>query len=63
MAKQPLRNRAYWGPKLSRNVQRDGENAKNLKKSGWTVGVIWECETKNADTLASRIADIMGRPA
>lgn len=35
-----------------RNVQRDSDNSRLLRKAGWRVIVIWECETKDAQKLA-----------
>ena len=40
----PKSRREYWEPKLRGNVQRDLRNLKLLKKLGWKVLVIWECE-------------------
>lgn len=40
----PGRNRDYWGPKLSRNVERDRRNDAALRGSGWRVLRIWEHE-------------------
>lgn len=34
----------YWKPKLERNVKRDKANEKTLRKMGWKMLVIWECE-------------------
>ena len=40
----PSTNRAYWDKKLKRNVERDADEIRQLKKAGWKVFVIWECE-------------------
>ncbi len=53
--KQPKSNSGYWTPKLARNVERDAINRARLQKDGWRVLVIWECETKKLDLLASKI--------
>ena len=36
------KNKNYWIPKIERNIQRDKEINKQLKKLGWTVIRIWE---------------------
>jgi DNA mismatch endonuclease (patch repair protein) len=41
----PKSNRTFWKQKLARNRQRDGERAAALKKMGWSVIVVWECQT------------------
>lgn len=40
----PSTNRDYWEKKLNRNVERDALEITLLKKAGWKVFVIWECE-------------------
>jgi len=55
-AKRPSSNRAFWDRKLSRNLERDCENAVVLRKTGWKVLVIWECETKDRECLAAKIS-------
>jgi len=54
---RPVNNAEYWSRKLDKNIERDKKNKKELKKLGWNVFVIWECEIKkaNADKLFRRI--------
>ena len=47
----PKSNVAFWTEKLKRNVQRDKENIRALKKQGYRVNVLWECETTNIKRL------------
>ncbi len=35
-------NRAYWIPKIERNIARDKQNNKKLKKAGWQVIRLWQ---------------------
>lgn len=35
----------YWGPKIARNVARDRRNRRRLRSLGWSVLVVWECDT------------------
>src|SRR5258708_32237927 len=46
----PKSNAAYWHPKLARNKERDAERLTALKKMGWRVLTIWECETPDVST-------------
>lgn len=46
----------YWGPKLTRNVRRDGRNQRLLQALGWSVLTVWECQTKHAGPLARKLA-------
>jgi DNA mismatch endonuclease, patch repair protein len=45
----------YWRPKLERNRERDKNARKALKKSGWRVLIIWECETHDEAHLKRRL--------
>ena len=45
VASRPASNTEYWRAKFSRNVKRDKQNARELKKLGWHLIVVWECET------------------
>lgn len=49
----------YWRPKLQRNQQRDRENLKRLRKLGWHVLVIWECEVRDTNRTAARIQEFL----
>lgn len=51
----PKTNTKYWLPKLARNVARDAKNIATLRRSGWHVLVIWECEAKDSDYLRQRL--------
>jgi len=58
--RRPKSNQTFWDAKLDRNVERDREAYAQLAASGWEVGVIWECETKDADALQSRLSSMLG---
>jgi len=47
----PQTRKKFWEEKLAGNKERDKKNVRELKKLGWDVLIIWECETK--DTLIS----------
>lgn len=42
----PKSNQNYWQSKLEKNRRRDEENYSALRKDGWNVFVVWECELK-----------------
>jgi DNA mismatch endonuclease (patch repair protein) len=55
-SKKPVASRAkYWLPKLACNIERDLKNLRQLKKLGWKVLVLWECQCKDVDSLTRRI--------
>lgn len=42
--RMPKSNVQYWKNKIDRNVQRDKTNHDQLRRQGWTVILIWECD-------------------
>lgn len=48
----------YWPAKLARNTERDMRNFSELLRNGWTVAVVWECETADPAALAARLDQI-----
>ncbi len=49
----------FWKPKLESNKKRDTRNKIKLSRMRWTYLVIWECETKDIETLKARIAGFL----
>lgn len=47
----PKTNQKYWIPKLERNLERDRINKRDLKKDGWKVIVLWECQMRDPERL------------
>lgn len=44
----PSTRRDFWGQKFLQNVRRDEKVAKELEQAGWRVGIVWECQLKEA---------------
>lgn len=42
----PAVNQIFWEQKFKINRKRDQKARQELKKAGWSVLVIWECQTK-----------------
>jgi DNA mismatch endonuclease, patch repair protein len=55
LARLPKSRTYYWHPKLLRNSQRDLIAKAQLKKAGWKVFVVWECETKTPQKVENRL--------
>ena len=45
----------YWPVKLTRNKQRDRRNLSDLHRLGWSVKIVWECETRDQAALERRL--------
>jgi DNA mismatch endonuclease, patch repair protein len=58
-ARRPTSNQDYWDNKLSGNVQRDKKKTAALRKLGWNVITVWECETKDLSKLQKRLRTII----
>lgn len=57
----PKSNRGYWSRKLDRNRKRDAQVSSRLRRGGWRVIRIWECELASANSgLARKLARLDG---
>jgi DNA mismatch endonuclease Vsr len=56
---KPGTNREFWEKKLADNIQRDERNETELKKLGWEVLIIWECQTKSEQELSSQLIQFL----
>ena len=56
----PKSRKEFWLPKLQANATRDRETLVQLKREGWRPVVVWECETRNLERLATRLKREIG---
>lgn len=56
---RPASNTNFWDTKLRKNVERDRQNVAALTTAGWSVLVVWECQTKSAVNLADLIKSFL----
>jgi DNA mismatch endonuclease, patch repair protein len=61
-ARVPRTNRSYWERKLARNVARGRAAVVELEAMGWSVTVVWECETGNAQVLRRKLLEFLHLP-
>ena len=45
----------FWQKKFNGNIERHQKYKKKLKRQGWKVLVIWECQIKELKTLKNRL--------
>ena len=52
----------YWQAKFDRNVLRDRSNLRKLRRLGWSVLVVWECQTgvRKREVLQRRLERFLG---
>lgn len=51
----PRSHRKYWEAKQKRNAGRDKRNLPELRRAGWSVLVIWECQIGNRKRLTRKL--------
>lgn len=56
---KPATNAEFWQNKRQSNKDRDRRNVLLLKKDGWQILIVWECQTKNPDTLQKKLAQFL----
>jgi DNA mismatch endonuclease (patch repair protein) len=52
----PATNKKFWKIKRLSNFTRDRKNLIALRRAGWRVIIIWECETKNPEHLLRKLS-------
>lgn len=58
-ATMPKANREFWTSKFAANQERDARVEAELRALGYNVIVVWECETRQRDALAQRLAELI----
>lgn len=62
LARLPRSRLDYWLPKLAKNSARDRSSRRQLRRLGWRVLVVWECETRDESRIRNRLLDFLGSP-
>lgn len=45
-ATTPSTNKTFWKKKFERNIANDKKHTRHLRKLGWYVIIVWECQLK-----------------
>ena len=61
-AYKPKSRHEFWASKFEDNVKRDAEVRADLRSMKWRVVVVWECELRDLDSLANRLASNLNSP-
>lgn len=51
----------FWEGKFTANVARDKRTERELKKLGWSVLTVWQCQLKEPERLAKRLDDFLSK--
>lgn len=62
-ATTPKTRRKFWLQKFRANRARDRRAREQLAQAGWSSIVIWQCETRDLDSLAKRLTSFLDGPA
>jgi DNA mismatch endonuclease (patch repair protein) len=54
-------NTAFWAAKIEANRQRDLRKERELRRLGWVVETVWECQCTNRRKLAALARRLHGR--
>ena len=55
MASIPKTHRKFWADKFARNVANDRKHLRQLRRLGWKVLVVWECQLQHPDNVLARL--------
>lgn len=56
----PQARAGFWRRKIDGNVARDKRTSRRLRRLGWRVITVWECEAHRAAVLERRMAKLLG---
>lgn len=60
-AQTPKSNRSYWSDKFSQTRLRDQRNSNRLRRMNWRVLTVWECQTRDAARVETRVVKFLQR--
>jgi DNA mismatch endonuclease (patch repair protein) len=63
VAHTPVTRESYWGPKVTKNRERDQRNLVALRVAGWEVLEVWECRIRVGGDLLAELTDFLGPPS
>ncbi|MGE6784421.1 very short patch repair endonuclease [Ensifer adhaerens] len=55
----PKTNQAFWVEKFGVNRRRDAHAVRALRRDGYRVAFVWECELDRPEALAKRLSEIL----
>jgi len=55
----PVSNFSFWKEKIQTTIDRDKQTIRSLKKLGWSVIIIWECDIKNKMAISRTMKKLL----
>ncbi|MCP1374687.1 DNA mismatch endonuclease Vsr [Dyella sp. Sa] len=62
LAADPKTRPDFWVKKFQANVERDRRAIEKLEQMGWRTVVVWECETRDTETLRNLLVNRLRGP-
>ena len=59
-ARLPKTRIGFWSEKIRANKERDRRATHELKRIGWRVLSVWQCQLKNSEKVKKRIVRFLG---
>ena len=60
LARMPKSRVEFWTTKLDANRRRDQRNMRALRKQGWKILVVWECQLVDIERTKNKLASFLG---
>jgi DNA mismatch endonuclease (patch repair protein) len=60
MCRTPKTRRTYWRDKFEGNRRRDERTTRQLRRLGWRVLTIWECNLSKPSRVEARLESLLG---
>ncbi len=57
----PTTNAKFWKTKRQSNAVRDRSNLRALRRAGWKVLVVWECQIRKLGSLEKRLTTFLAK--
>lgn len=61
IGRPPNSRQEFWARKLERNRARDARVIEDLKSLGWAVMTIWQCQTRDLESLRDAVIAFLGK--
>lgn len=55
----PKRNREFWTNKFAANRRRDARAIRELRRKGYAVVLVWECEVADGEAMLAKLARLV----
>jgi DNA mismatch endonuclease (patch repair protein) len=62
IGKPPKSRASFWLPKLAATRARDRKSRVQLRRLGWEVLTIWQCQTRSREQLVGKLEVFLARP-